>query len=124
MDGKVPGGPAFSTRLNYRQMRRFGATPAIASWCIALSGILSAIALAVVTSVGLYNGVVVFPNLGGGFFGPGVQTPAVSGATAVAAADFNGDGKPDLAIANSAVSGSVSVLLDTTATGATTPWRL
>lgn len=48
----LPGGPAFSTALNYRQMRRFGASPAIASWCIALSGILSAAALAVITAVG------------------------------------------------------------------------
>ncbi|GIF21793.1 membrane protein [Paractinoplanes tereljensis] len=45
----LPGGPAFSTRLNYQQMRRFGASPAIASWVIALSGILSGVALAVVT---------------------------------------------------------------------------
>jgi uncharacterized membrane protein YbhN (UPF0104 family) len=48
----LPGGPAFSTRFNYQQMRRFGATPAVASWCIALSGILSAAALAVVTAAG------------------------------------------------------------------------
>ncbi|MGC9669793.1 lysylphosphatidylglycerol synthase transmembrane domain-containing protein [Planosporangium sp. 12N6] len=47
----LPGGPAFSTRFNYQQMRRFGASPAVASWCIALSGILSATALAVVTAV-------------------------------------------------------------------------
>ncbi|MDI6101773.1 YbhN family protein [Actinoplanes sp. NEAU-A12] len=46
----LPGGPAFSTALNYRQMRRFGASPAIASWCIALSGILSAAALALITA--------------------------------------------------------------------------
>lgn len=46
----LPGGPAFSTALNYRQMRRFGASPAVASWCIALSGILSAAALAVITA--------------------------------------------------------------------------
>lgn len=45
----LPGGAAFSTRLNYQQMRRFGASPAVASWTIALSGILSACALAVVT---------------------------------------------------------------------------
>jgi uncharacterized membrane protein YbhN (UPF0104 family) len=45
----LPGGPAFSTRLNYQQMRRFGATPAIASWAIALSGILSSAALAAIT---------------------------------------------------------------------------
>ncbi|WP_246278486.1 hypothetical protein [Phytohabitans rumicis] len=48
----LPGGPAFSTQLNYQQMRRFGATPAVASWCIALSGILSATALAILTAVG------------------------------------------------------------------------
>jgi len=48
----LPGGPAFSTRFNYQQMRRFGATPAVASWCIALSGILSAVALAVLTAAG------------------------------------------------------------------------
>ncbi|BCY10004.1 YbhN family protein [Actinoplanes sp. L3-i22] len=48
----LPGGPAFSTQFNYQQLRRFGATPAIASWCIALSGILSTTALAVVTAVG------------------------------------------------------------------------
>jgi putative heme transporter len=45
----LPGGPAFSTRLNFQQMRRFGATPAVASWVIALSGILSACALAAIT---------------------------------------------------------------------------
>ncbi|MFC4069737.1 lysylphosphatidylglycerol synthase transmembrane domain-containing protein [Actinoplanes subglobosus] len=46
----LPGGPAFSTALNFRQMRRFGASPAVASWCIALSGILSAAALAAITA--------------------------------------------------------------------------
>lgn len=45
----LPGGPAFSTRLNYQQMRRFGASPAVASWAIALSGILSSAALAAIT---------------------------------------------------------------------------
>ncbi|TDC81153.1 flippase-like domain-containing protein [Micromonospora sp. KC606] len=48
----LPGGPAFSTSFNYQQMRRFGATPAVASWCIALSGILSTTALAIVAAVG------------------------------------------------------------------------
>ncbi|WP_436531518.1 lysylphosphatidylglycerol synthase transmembrane domain-containing protein [Actinoplanes sp. HUAS TT8] len=48
----LPGGPAFSTPFNYQQMRRFGASPAIATWCIALSGILSTTALAVVTAAG------------------------------------------------------------------------
>jgi uncharacterized protein (TIRG00374 family) len=45
----LPGGPAFSTRLNYQQMRGFGASPAIASWAIGLSGVLSATALAAIT---------------------------------------------------------------------------
>ncbi|AEV85449.1 hypothetical protein ACWT_4427 [Actinoplanes sp. SE50] len=46
----LPGGAAFSTRLNYQQMRRFGASPAVASWVIALSGILSSCALAAITA--------------------------------------------------------------------------
>jgi uncharacterized membrane protein YbhN (UPF0104 family) len=46
----LPGGPAFSTRFNFQQMRRFGAGSAVASWCIVLSGVLSAAALAVVTT--------------------------------------------------------------------------
>ncbi|BBH69755.1 hypothetical protein ACTI_64400 [Actinoplanes sp. OR16] len=48
----LPAGPAFSTRFNFQQMRRFGASPAIASWCIAFSGILSAAALAAVGATG------------------------------------------------------------------------
>jgi uncharacterized membrane protein YbhN (UPF0104 family) len=48
----LPGGPAFSTRFNYQQMRRFGATPAVAAWCIALSGLLSAAGLAVIAAAG------------------------------------------------------------------------
>jgi uncharacterized membrane protein YbhN (UPF0104 family) len=50
----LPGGPAFSTRLNFRQLRRFGAGPAVASWVIALSGILSATALAAITAGGAF----------------------------------------------------------------------
>jgi putative heme transporter len=52
LSATLPGGPAFSTRFNYQQMRRFGATSAVAAWCIALSGLLSAAGLAVVTTAG------------------------------------------------------------------------
>ncbi len=59
---------------------------------------------------------------------PGATTPTFAAATSfttgsspysVAIGDINGDGKPDLAIANY-ISNSVSVLLNTTPTGATT----
>ena len=39
----------------------------------------------------------------------------------VTAADINGDGKPDLIVANDGGPDTVSVLLNTTAPGATTP---
>jgi uncharacterized membrane protein YbhN (UPF0104 family) len=48
----LPGGPAFSVRFNFRQLRRFGATPAVASWSLALSGVLSSTALAAVAVTG------------------------------------------------------------------------
>lgn len=66
--------------------------------------------LAVVMGEGLYQGLTVFPNLGNGFFGPGVRTPAVSGASSVATADFNEDGKLDLAVTGW---DGVSILLGT-----------
>jgi uncharacterized membrane protein YbhN (UPF0104 family) len=63
----LPGGPAFSTAFNFRQMRRFGASSAVASWCIALSGILSAAALAMISAAaGLAaGGAPDWPVLGG-----------------------------------------------------------
>jgi putative heme transporter len=48
----LPGGPVFSTTFNFQQMRRLGASSAVASWCIALSGVLSAGALIVIGAVG------------------------------------------------------------------------
>jgi len=48
----LPGGPVFSTTFNFQQMRRLGASPAVASWCIALSGALSTGALIVIGAVG------------------------------------------------------------------------
>lgn len=48
----LPGGPIFSTTFNFKQMRRFGATASVASWCIALSGILSTGALILIGTIG------------------------------------------------------------------------
>jgi hypothetical protein len=55
-------------------------------------------------------------------FGFGTQQPfsTAAGPFSVAAGDFNGDGKPDLATANTNAN-TVSILLNTTALGATTP---
>jgi hypothetical protein len=58
------------------------------------------------------------PNIGD--FGPQQAFATGTLPISVAVGDFNGDGKPDLAIANH-FSGTVSVLLNTTPTGATTP---
>jgi len=52
LSATLPGGPVFSTTFNFQQMRGFGASSAVASWCIALSGALSAGALVVIGTVG------------------------------------------------------------------------
>jgi hypothetical protein len=53
-------------------------------------------------------------------FATNVDFPTGPGPYSVSIGDFNGDGKPDLAVANN-YSSDVSILLNTTATGATTP---
>jgi hypothetical protein len=55
-----------------------------------------------------FSGAAIFPNLGGGAFGDGLRTAAVKGPTGLATADFNGDGKPDLAVGTAT---GVSILL-------------
>ncbi|MGH8270920.1 MAG: beta strand repeat-containing protein [Gammaproteobacteria bacterium] len=54
-------------------------------------------------------------------FDAAVNFTAGSDPTSVAVADVNGDGRPDLIVANTVTPGSVTVLLNTTAPGATTP---
>ncbi|MEU8614456.1 YbhN family protein [Actinoplanes sp. NPDC048791] len=51
LSATLPGGPVFSTAFNFRTLRRYGASSAVASWCIALSGVLSAGALVVIGAV-------------------------------------------------------------------------
>jgi len=58
--------------------------------------------LAVITWNVNYNGITLFPSLGNGEFGPGIQSDPVAGGTGVAAGDFNGDHKLDLAVTGSA----------------------
>jgi uncharacterized membrane protein YbhN (UPF0104 family) len=52
LSATLPGGPVFSTSFNFQQMRRFGASPAVASWTVALGGALSTGALVVIGAVG------------------------------------------------------------------------
>jgi hypothetical protein len=72
-------------------------------------------------STGTNGHVSLFLNQGNGTFGPALQYPTGPGSNAIVAADLNGDGAPDLAVANSGgysggsanalVPGVVSVLL-------------
>ncbi len=52
LSATLPGGPVFSTTFNFQQLRRFGASAAVASWCVALSGVLSTGALVVIGAAG------------------------------------------------------------------------
>ncbi len=42
----LPGGPVLSTTFLYRQQRRWGASPVVASWQLVMSGVLQAVGLA------------------------------------------------------------------------------
>ncbi|MEG3844937.1 DUF4347 domain-containing protein, partial [Microcoleus sp. herbarium14] len=60
------------------------------------------------TTLKTYSGVLVTPRL-------------LDGHRSLSIGDFNGDGKPDLALGNFSYSDTASILLNTTPTGATTP---
>ena len=63
-----------------------------------------------------FQGATVFPNAGDGTFGAGLRTAASSSPTGLGTADFNHDGKPDLAV----LTGSgVSIFLGNGDAGAT-----
>jgi uncharacterized membrane protein YbhN (UPF0104 family) len=42
----LPGGPVLSATFTYRQQRRWGASPIVASWQLVMSGVLQAVGLA------------------------------------------------------------------------------
>ncbi|MEE2031797.1 lysylphosphatidylglycerol synthase transmembrane domain-containing protein [Rhodococcus chondri] len=44
----LPAGPVFSTAFTYKQTRKWGATPVVASWQLAVSGVIAATTLAAV----------------------------------------------------------------------------
>ncbi|NLG56057.1 MAG: UPF0104 family protein [Rhodococcus sp.] len=48
----LPAGQVFSTAFTYKQTRRWGATPAVASWQIAFSGVIAAGSLALLGGIG------------------------------------------------------------------------
>ena len=52
----LPGGQAFAMHFKYGQLRRFGATPAVASWVVGLSALLSSATFTVITTVGALAG--------------------------------------------------------------------
>ena len=136
--GKMPAG-IYSATARYTSPNFFGAktntvlsvsnpsgtlTPAASVSLPVASGIVTS-SLAVgdfnrdgnpdlVVALGGANGNTVNVLLGdgaGGFATPGTMIAAGASPSFVAVGDFNGDGKPDLAIANSLASGTLTVLL-------------
>ena len=74
----LPGGPVFSTAFNIAQMRRLGASTAVAAWTVALSGMLSSAALVLIGALG--------EVIGHGHHGLPAVGIEVAGAAAVAVA--------------------------------------
>lgn len=50
----LPAGPVFSTAFTYKQTRKWGATPVVASWQLAVSGVIAAATLAAVGVTGAF----------------------------------------------------------------------
>ncbi len=50
----LPAGPVFSTAFTYKQTRKWGATPVVASWQLAVSGVIAAATLASVGMIGAF----------------------------------------------------------------------
>ncbi|WP_305092819.1 YbhN family protein [Prescottella sp. R16] len=48
----LPAGQVFSTAFTYRETRRWGATPVVASWQLAISGVVAAVGLATIGMAG------------------------------------------------------------------------
>ncbi|WP_069161405.1 lysylphosphatidylglycerol synthase transmembrane domain-containing protein [Nocardia altamirensis] len=62
MSVSLPAGQVFSTAFTYRQTRRFGASPIVASWQLVFSGVVAAVGLALLGVSGTL--------LSGGSIGP------------------------------------------------------
>lgn len=52
MSVTLPGGPVVGTTFTYRQMRRWGASPVVATWQLVMAGLLQAAGLALLGLVG------------------------------------------------------------------------
>ncbi|OUS97565.1 YbhN family protein [Rhodococcus sp. NCIMB 12038] len=50
----LPAGQVFSTAFTYKQTRKWGATPIVASWQLAISGVIAAGSLALLGAVGAF----------------------------------------------------------------------
>lgn len=57
MSVTLPAGQVFATAFTYRQTRRWGATPIVASWQLAISGVIGAAGLALLGGGGTLLGV-------------------------------------------------------------------
>ncbi|NLE80048.1 MAG: UPF0104 family protein [Rhodococcus sp.] len=54
MSVTLPAGQVFSTAFTYKQTRRWGATPVVASWQLAISGVIAALSLALIAATGAF----------------------------------------------------------------------